>query len=115
VPDDVRDSTSLSVVVAELVLRALLLIALVVLNSVMLTGLVDALAQLGTVRATATINALSFVLSGVLGWALFGEHIRLQWWLGVALIGFGVALLQADEPTKSARRPELMINRAKKE
>jgi drug/metabolite transporter (DMT)-like permease len=48
--------------------------------------------------ATMCNFAISFVFSGILGWALFGEHVSAQWAAGMALVLAGVYCLRAEEP-----------------
>ena len=50
-----------------------------------------------TVTATSATTTVNFLLSGLAGWALFGEILSLSWWLGISFIIAGVMLLNADQ------------------
>jgi drug/metabolite transporter (DMT)-like permease len=77
---------------------------LLVFNSLMLTFLVRALHIKGTVQTITLTSALSFVLSGVVGWLCFGEELSGGWVMGIAVILAGVYLVQrgSAEAEKSA-------------
>jgi drug/metabolite transporter (DMT)-like permease len=93
---------------AHWLVRALALAAVLALNSLMVQALLRSMHLAGTVRAVTQVNGLSFVLSGLLGFALWGEPLSLRWLLGIALIVSGVFLLQLGaEPGESRRsRPK---------
>jgi len=74
-------------------------------NGVMLTTLVKSLHEYGTVTATAVINAVSFTLSGVLGFTFFGEKIGILWMIGILWIIAGLYLLAPEsDAAKSDKR-----------
>lgn len=49
------------------------------------------------VQVTALVSAANFVLSGFLGWSMFGESLSIQWCAGAALMVIGVWLLSSEE------------------
>ncbi|KAL3860749.1 hypothetical protein ACJMK2_010824 [Sinanodonta woodiana] len=46
-----------------------------------------------TVEATVTNTAANFLLTAVIGFMLFGEHLSVKWWLGSCLILTGLWLI----------------------
>ncbi|KAK3579187.1 hypothetical protein CHS0354_022724 [Potamilus streckersoni] len=61
-----------------------------------------------TVEATVTNTAANFLLTAVIGFMLFGEHLSIKWWLGSCLILTGLWLIhkgnQKDQRTAGDKK-----------
>ncbi|OQS01063.1 hypothetical protein ACHHYP_01880 [Achlya hypogyna] len=73
--------------------RVLFFLAMLVSNAIMLNFFVQGLHETDSLTATITSSAVNFVVTAVLGLAIFHEHLPLQWWVGAAIILLGMALL----------------------
>jgi len=91
-----QDINECSTTAMSVIVRIPFILLMLGFNGVMLTTLVKSLHEYGTVTATAVINAISFTLSGVLGFVFFGEQISLLWMLGILWIVAGLYLLAPD-------------------
>eukprot|EP00386_Alphamonas_edax_P009804 GDKI01032102.1.p2 GENE.GDKI01032102.1~~GDKI01032102.1.p2 ORF type:complete len:179 (+),score=53.41 GDKI01032102.1:79-615(+) len=91
-------------------LRGVMVVAMILLNSLMLKYYVDAMKRWSALQATVLNFALNFLLSALVGNALFGEHLPFKWWLGASLITCGVFLI-STEKIKVPERPERWGNR----
>ena len=77
--------------------RLVLFVLVLLCNSCMLTLLVRAMNDCGTLHATTVSSAVAFVLSGCVGWMMFEETLNAQWMLGVAVIVGGVYSMQVGQ------------------
>lgn len=73
---------------------------MVLLNSVMLTFLVRAMHDLGTVQSTTVINAMNFCLSGVTGTLFFDESISTRWIIGILIMWIGIVFILRGTPSE---------------
>ncbi|CAM9143508.1 unnamed protein product [Ascophyllum nodosum] len=87
-------------------------------NAVMLSMYLKALEISGSTVATVTNCATNFLLSGVLGRMLFGEHLSFLWFCGASLVVSGVMLVVVGTSDKTSRKDGLVagdIKRSKEE
>lgn len=78
--------------------RAVGVVVMLTLNALLFRFLARGMDQSNsTVQVTAIISATNFILSGALGWSLFGEAISGRWVLGAVLMIFGVFLLGSGD------------------
>ena len=75
--------------------------SLVGCNLLMWLNFSTAVQGMRTVTATASTTTVNFLVSGLVGAALFGEPLLLSWYCGISLIVVGVVLLTADQTSKS--------------
>ena len=86
--------------VTEMVVRSLFIILTLVLNSAMITVYTKAL-SLANVAAEASLlnTASNMLVTAMLSYFIFSEHLSLQWVLGagLVLVGMTILLLEDDE------------------
>ncbi len=63
-----------------------------------------ALRRTASLQATAASVAANVAASGLLGWALHGETVPLRWWMGLACLTVGVALVQPRPQAQAQRK-----------
>lgn len=78
-----------------LLVRILLIGCTVALNGVMWTTFVEAMQFLNSSEASVLNVGTNILLSGALGWLLFGETVSAGWWCGASLIVSGVTLMHS--------------------
>ncbi|KDO27864.1 hypothetical protein SPRG_07137 [Saprolegnia parasitica CBS 223.65] len=84
--------------------RVLFFVAMLLSNAVMLNFFVQGLHETDSLTATITSSAINFVVTAVLGLAIFHEHLPLQWWLGASIILLGMGcLLYGDKATTKTK------------
>lgn len=70
-----------------------MVILMLAFNSLMLNNFVLSMHRIGSLRATSTINAISFIVSGALGATVFGEQVTATYALGMTLVWIGLLLV----------------------
>lgn len=91
---------------SPLIRTSLGMLALVTCNLLMWLNYSTALQGMRTVTATAATTTANFILSGVVGWAVFGEPLVLTWWFGISLIVVGVVLLTSEQSVTSKSKED---------
>lgn len=69
-------------------------------NFVGLTLFSLALRRTASLQATAASVSANILASGMLGWAIYSETLYARWWLGVACLTIGTALVQTRTDAK---------------
>lgn len=78
-------------------LRALSLVVMVIINTSGIALSVKGMQQIGSTLHTVLTVITNILLSALLSWVLFSEHLSPRWWIGAAIISCGVALLVSGE------------------
>ena len=73
--------------------RAVALTLMLAFNALMVSLFVRSLHRSGTTIATVLNTASNFLVSALIGWAVFGESLTLQWFCGASLIVAGVLIV----------------------
>lgn len=84
-------------------IRISLIGAMLALNSAGLTLMLRAMHRSSTNLAVAINQAISFMLSGLIGWLVFDESIDQMWLIGVSIVCVGVALLTSTQQETSIK------------
>ncbi len=93
---------------AALAARGALLAALIASNTAAIALHLKGMSQVGSFMATLLNTGANFLVTALLGWAVFGESLPLAWWAGGALIALGTVLVAsaAGGTAAAARAPE---------
>lgn len=84
-------------------IRISLIGVMLALNSAGLTLMLRAMHRSSTNLAVAINQAISFMLSGLIGWLVFDESIDQMWLIGVSIVCVGVALLTSTQQETSIK------------
>eukprot|EP00731_Ephydatia_muelleri_P027029 Em0018g1129a len=80
---------------------------MMVCNGLMWTTFTKALQEVpSTVEATVTNSSANLFFTAVLGNAVFGETLSLQWWAGASLIVMGLVIIHSNAHQVTVHKDE---------
>jgi drug/metabolite transporter (DMT)-like permease len=80
-----------------LIIRSLLFIAMLTCNILQLNSFLKALELKGSLYVTVVSYAVSFVITGILGYLILGEVQNSKWILGACLTSIGVGFISYSQ------------------
>eukprot|EP00746_Dinoflagellata_sp_MGD_P133191 gnl/MRDRNA2_/MRDRNA2_66888_c0_seq2.p1 gnl/MRDRNA2_/MRDRNA2_66888_c0~~gnl/MRDRNA2_/MRDRNA2_66888_c0_seq2.p1 ORF type:complete len:137 (+),score=20.56 gnl/MRDRNA2_/MRDRNA2_66888_c0_seq2:72-482(+) len=96
-------------VLLEWIVRAVALAAGIALNACMLKFYLDALQKYTALNVTVLGFGLNFVTSALVGWGAFSEALPVAdptWWIGVAFVLSGAAIVASASDDSKNAKPE---------